>query len=493
MPVVHLADRALIEVFGAEAEPFLQNILTTDLGTLGAGELKPGALLTPQGKILAAFLIARRGEGFVLDTPAVLGDELLRRLTLYKLRAKLEIRKLAPGLAAVGWDLEPTLTDAGSGLRDLRFGTRAVWRRYTDLPAATDSEAAWDLLRIGAAVGEIGVDYQPGEAFPHDVLLDQLGGVGFKKGCYVGQEVVSRMQHRGTARRRLLHVEAAAPLPATGHRDHGRRPTARSARHGAGRQGTGDRTHRSGQGRARQRRSASCRRCRRHACHSGLGDIHLSRNGRRRGRSLMPDRPGAPPRAWQRMLSGRRLDLLDPSPLDIEISDIAHGLARVARWNGQTHGDARLFGCPAFAAGRSGVQRARCPGVAPAQQLAALLHDAPEYVIGDMISPFKSVVGGSYKEVRTAPAAGHPFALRACRPSCLPRCAGPSSAPTRSPPISRRPRLAGFSAGEAGRFFGRPHAASAAQRFDLASRPAQAVQKRFLARFLALETARERR
>jgi len=216
MPVVHLADRALIEVFGAEAEPFLQNILTTDLGTLGAGELKPGALLTPQGKILAAFLIARRGDGFVLDIPAVLGDELLRRLTLYKLRAKLEIRKLSPGLAAVGWDLEPTLTDAGSGLRDLRFGTRAVWRRYTDLPAATDSEAAWDLLRIGAAVGEIGVDYQPGEAFPHDVLLDQLGGVGFKKGCYIGQEVVSRMQHRGTARRRLLHVEAAAPLPPRG-------------------------------------------------------------------------------------------------------------------------------------------------------------------------------------------------------------------------------------------------------------------------------------
>src|SRR3954451_4020690 len=103
MPVVHLADRALIEVFGAEAEPFLQNILTIDLGTLGAGELKPGALLTPQGKILAAFLIARREAGFVLDCPAFLVDDFLRRLPLYKLRAKLEIHKLAQGLAAVGW------------------------------------------------------------------------------------------------------------------------------------------------------------------------------------------------------------------------------------------------------------------------------------------------------------------------------------------------------------------------------------------------------
>ena len=114
----------------------------------------------------------------------------------------------------------------------------------------------------------------------------------------------------------------------------------------------------------------------------------------------MPDKAGAPPRAWQRMLSGRRLDLLDPSPLDVEITDIAHGLARVARWNGQTRGD------HAFSVGQHSllVEDVFCritANPAPAWQLAALLHDAPEYVIGDMISPFKAVVGGGYKAVET--------------------------------------------------------------------------------------------
>ena len=98
------------------------------------------------------------------------------------------------------------------------------------------------------------------------------------------------------------------------------------------------------------------------------------------------------------MLSGRRLDLIDPSPLDIEIADIAHGLARVARWNGQTQGRGDLLGRAAFAPGRGDLLAARARGAARAQ-LAALLHDAPEYVIGDMISPFKAAIGGDYKEV----------------------------------------------------------------------------------------------
>ncbi len=107
-----------------------------------------------------------------------------------------------------------------------------------------------------------------------------------------------------------------------------------------------------------------------------------------------------PPRAWQRMLSGRRLDLLNPSPLDIEIEDIAHGLARVARWNGQTKGD------HAFSvAQHSVIVEAICallvPNMCVEDKLAALLHDAPEYVIGDMISPFKSILGDSYKDIET--------------------------------------------------------------------------------------------
>lgn len=103
-----------------------------------------------------------------------------------------------------------------------------------------------------------------------------------------------------------------------------------------------------------------------------------------------------PPRAWQRMLSGRRLDLLDPSPLDIEVEDIAHGLARVARWNGQTHGD-HTFSVAEHSLLVEAIVRDLCPSVPTAEQLAALLHDAPEYVIGDLISPFKAALSLDYR------------------------------------------------------------------------------------------------
>src|SRR6478672_3226790 len=111
----------------------------------------------------------------------------------------------------------------------------------------------------------------------------------------------------------------------------------------------------------------------------------------------MPRKPIAhhTSRVWQRMLSGRRLDLIDPSPLDIEVEDIAHGLARVARWNGQTHG-AHIFSVAQHTLLVEAVLRAQSPRVDHRVRLAAMLHDAPEYVIGDMISPFKAVIGGSY-------------------------------------------------------------------------------------------------
>src|SRR5271170_5047423 len=105
---------------------------------------------------------------------------------------------------------------------------------------------------------------------------------------------------------------------------------------------------------------------------------------------------GDPARVWQRMLSGRRLNLIDPSPLDIEIADIAHGLARVARWNGQTSG-AHIFSVAQHTLLVEAVMREQAPRIDVAYRLAALLHDAPEYVIGDMISPFKAVLGGDYK------------------------------------------------------------------------------------------------
>ena len=201
----------------------------------------------------------------------------------------------------------------------------------------------------------------------------------------------------------------------------------------------------------------------------------------------MPDRAGAPPRAWQRMLSGRRLDLLDPSPLDIEIADIAHGLARVARWNGQTIGD------HAFTVAQHSllVEEVFCgimPEASATQRLAALLHDAPEYVIGDMISPFKSVVGGGYKEIegRLQRAIHLRFALPAELGATL------RTNIKRADQIAayfEATVLAGFSMEEASRYFGRPRGFDAS-RFDLTSRAPNKVQKSFVARFQAIDKAR---
>jgi folate-binding protein YgfZ len=212
MPSVALTDRALIRISGPEAEHFLQNIVTADLSDLPQGAAKPCALLTPQGKILFDFLIARDGgDAFAIDCRADIADDLQRRLMLYRLRAKAEIAKPEQRVVTVSWD-----DDSGSpGLRDLRFGSTTVLRSV-DGAAGTAERAAWDRLRIDHGVAESGTDFALSDAFPHDVLLDQNGGVGFRKGCYVGQEVVSRMQHRGTARRRVLIAEGSADLPPAG-------------------------------------------------------------------------------------------------------------------------------------------------------------------------------------------------------------------------------------------------------------------------------------
>lgn len=194
----------------------------------------------------------------------------------------------------------------------------------------------------------------------------------------------------------------------------------------------------------------------------------------------MADKPGAPARAWQRMLSGRRLDLLDPSPLDIELVDIAHGLARVARWNGQTVGDhAYSVAQHSLLVEAIFTRSARSPSAR--DQLAALLHDAPEYVIGDMISPFKSVVGGGYKAVEAR--LQHAIHVHFGLPPELPQTL--KKAIKRADQIAayfEATELAGFSTTEAAKFFGRPRGISA-DGFDLAALPAKVVQKAFLKRF----------
>jgi len=196
-------------------------------------------------------------------------------------------------------------------------------------------------------------------------------------------------------------------------------------------------------------------------------------------------RTAASPRAWQRMLSGRRLDLLDPSPLDIEIEDIAHGLARVARWNGQSHG-AHIYSVAQHCLLVEALARAKSPRLDHNRRLAVLLHDAPEYVIGDMISPFKAVIGDAYKAVerRILTAIHLRFGLPA---NWTPEVEALIKAADRQAAYLEATRLAGFEAAEARRFFGRPPVFSGPLERDyLKPWPADTAQSRYLERFKKL-------
>jgi 5'-deoxynucleotidase YfbR-like HD superfamily hydrolase len=191
-------------------------------------------------------------------------------------------------------------------------------------------------------------------------------------------------------------------------------------------------------------------------------------------------------RVWQRMLSGRRLDLIDPSPLDIEIADIAHGLARVARWNGQTSG-AHIFSVAQHTLLVEAVMRTHTPRIDTKLRLAALLHDAPEYVIGDMISPFKAVLGGDYKlvEKRLLSAIHIRFGLPAELAADI---TAQIKNADRGAAYLEATMLAGFSQAEARRLFGRDPGLPDSARDDyLMPWSAAKAEKRFLARFNSLQ------
>ncbi len=200
-----------------------------------------------------------------------------------------------------------------------------------------------------------------------------------------------------------------------------------------------------------------------------------------KARSAPKSKRPAAPRAWQRMLSGRRLDLLDPSALDIEMEDIAHGLARVARWNGQTKG-AHIFSVAQHSLLVEALARAKIPRLDRNGRLALLLHDAPEYVIGDMISPFKAVIGDSYKVVenRLLAAIHVRFGLPAKLPESLHKLI---KAADRNAAYLESTHLAGFEDAEARKFFGPPPKYSAAMERDyLTPWPASTAAKRFAER-----------
>jgi tRNA-modifying protein YgfZ len=206
-----LQDRAVITVSGQDAQDFLQALITTDLDLLEDVEAKPGALLTPQGKILFDFMVTRDGTTIRLETGTEQAEALLKRLTMYKLRAPISLALTNPADVSIRFDATP------GAYADARFAKagQAVYRVYG--PAGdTKGAGDYDRLRISNGIAVSGADYALQDAFPHDVLMDKNGALSFKKGCYVGQEVVSRMQHRGTARRRVVIVAAETALPETG-------------------------------------------------------------------------------------------------------------------------------------------------------------------------------------------------------------------------------------------------------------------------------------
>jgi 5'-deoxynucleotidase YfbR-like HD superfamily hydrolase len=186
------------------------------------------------------------------------------------------------------------------------------------------------------------------------------------------------------------------------------------------------------------------------------------------------------PRAWQRMLSGRRLDLIDPSPLDVEIDDIAHGLARVARWNGQTTGR-HAFSVAQHTVLVDDIAAIVAGGIGGTGRLAVMLHDAPEYVIGDLITPFKTLLGGEYVAVeeRLRRAIHLRFGLPAVLPGSL---AARIKAADRVAAFFEATRLAGFAESEAERYFGRPRGIDPAN-LSLEPWPAARAEREYLRRF----------
>ena len=217
-----LTDRALLRVTGTDAPGFLQGILTCDVEHLKPGQINFGALLSPQGKILFDFFLVRTTNGFMIDIDKTMLQDFVRRLSFYKLRAKVDFAPMDKRAHVFAvWNT------TGSKVRDLvldgiyaddprlsKLGARAYIRRAPD-----DCEVAalkqYHKHRIKLGIPHGGADFAFGDAFPHEALMDQFKGVDFQKGCYIGQEVVSRMQHRGTARKRFVCVNVAGDKAAS--------------------------------------------------------------------------------------------------------------------------------------------------------------------------------------------------------------------------------------------------------------------------------------
>ena len=227
MKAALLPDRGVLKVAGIDARKFLNGLVTADMGKVTPQAPRFAALLTPQGKIIVDFIIVETDSpadnAFYLDCPRALAAVLVERLKFYKLRAKVVVEDVSDhaGVMAI-WD-GAAAAHEGACYPDPRLpelGLRCVTAHPVETAATFAAEpvdaAAYEAHRIALGVPAGGLDFAYGDAFPHEADMDQLHGVDFQKGCFVGQEVVSRMEHRGTARTRVVPVAFGQVPPAAG-------------------------------------------------------------------------------------------------------------------------------------------------------------------------------------------------------------------------------------------------------------------------------------
>jgi folate-binding protein YgfZ len=221
MKTALLGSRGVLQISGPDAAEWLQGLVTNDIARADGENACFAALLSPQGKILFDFLISRREEDdsivYFIDCAREQAPALAKRMSMYRLRAKVEVADLSDSLGIVAiWDVETRpAPEARRDPRNPALGWRLVGPRSEialEFPPQSN-EQDFHAMRIAAGVPEGGIDFAWGDAFPHDANMDELNGVDFRKGCYIGQEVVSRVQHRGTARKRFrkLTFDGAAP------------------------------------------------------------------------------------------------------------------------------------------------------------------------------------------------------------------------------------------------------------------------------------------
>jgi folate-binding protein YgfZ len=231
MKAALLPERGVVKVAGEDARKFLDGLLTADIDKVTPQKAAFAALLTPQGKIMVDMIVAENpaadGGGYFLDVPRPLAPTLVQRLNFYRLRAKVIVEDLSEVLGVMAvWDGAAT-SDYGLSYADPRIaalGSRCMLPPHLIADAAADLGATpveaseYDAHRIALGAPRGGLDFHYGDAFPHEADMDQLNGVDFQKGCYVGQEVVSRVEHRGTARKRVVPVAFEDFAPEAGVR-----------------------------------------------------------------------------------------------------------------------------------------------------------------------------------------------------------------------------------------------------------------------------------